>query len=550
MSETREVSCRPPHERALWYFAGLGAAGAVSAVVCLGYGGTLLEGGVGVWLGAAGLLLALLGMPALHGATARLRADAYGLHSRTLLRRRSVPWADIADLHVRLKYQGGYRYREFRRVGLVLHDGRKRLLPLPYGGGPDGTTDFDATLDALRALHRRFGTPATHHLPVVTQRTAGHGPAGSVTLCAVLLACAGVAAWWVPAAASHEQDWKSAAPCTSRTPAAERAACLATLPAVIDRTEAHQPRQSSWLYFADGRPVKRLAVSREAAVGFEAGDEVELTLWHREIRKVAGKHQVWREHITPPGDVAVIAAAFALAAGWPGARVLLRLRARRLPDDDVLPSVAPFVGVLFGTALWLLPLCYFHPTAPLVPGTMAWAAAGSLVTLGLFVWAWRVTRTRTPKETGALGLPGAGGTGGAGSTGSAGSAQRNGGNGGKGSGEVFLAARFLEHTDYNPHHFGTHIVLGGGGPLAVTPHPGPGRFAAKHVPVERLTVTGVRRVRGDDGDTVPRSWHVAELDDAGTPVRLAAAPADLARLVHELTAGREQVAGTGAPGNA
>ncbi|NEC33410.1 PH domain-containing protein, partial [Streptomyces rubrogriseus] len=31
-------------------------------------------------------------------------------------------------------------------------------------------------------------------------------------------------------------------------------------------------------------------------------------------------------------------------------------------------------------------------------------------------------------------------------------------------------------------------------------------------------------------------WHVAELDDAGGPVRLAAAPADLARILHALGA--------------
>ncbi|MEU5837743.1 PH domain-containing protein [Streptomyces diacarni] len=541
MSETREVFCRPPHERALWFFAGLGAVGAVgavSAVVYLGYGGTLLSEAMAVWLGAAGLLLALVGLPALHGATARLRADAYGLHSRTLLRRRSVPWSDIADLHVRLKYQGNHRYRDIRRVGLVLHDGRKRLLPLPYAGGAgdtgstdgtSGTADFDATLEALRALHHRFGTPATSHLPVVSQRTAGHPVAGSVALCAVLLACAGVAAWWVPATASHEQDWTSAVACTSTTPAAERAACLTTVPAVIDRTEAHRPRQHSWLYFADDRPVQRLAVSREAATGFEPGDEVEVTLWHREIREVAGEHEVWREHVTPAKDVAVVAAAFALAAGWPAARVLLRLRARRLPDDDVLPSVAPFVGALCGTALWLLPLCYLHPTSPFAPEALAWAAAGFLVTSALFAWAWRATRTRSPEETGE---------------------ENEGGQGNRRSesGDVFLAARFLEHTDYNPHHFGTHIALGDGGPPAVTPHSGPGRFAAKNIPVERLAVTRVRRARGDDGDTVPRGWHVAELDDAGTPVRLAAAPADLARLVRELTADRGRMTGTGAPG--
>lgn len=29
--------------------------------------------------------------------------------------------------------------------------------------------------------------------------------------------------------------------------------------------------------------------------------------------------------------------------------------------------------------------------------------------------------------------------------------------------------------------------------------------------------------RGDDGDAIPRSWHIAELEDAGESVRLAAA---------------------------
>jgi hypothetical protein len=53
--------------------------------------------------------------------------------------------------------------------------------------------------------------------------------------------------------------------------------------------------------------------------------------------------------------------------------------------------------------------------------------------------------------------------------------------------------------------------------------------------VERLTVKGVRRQRGDDGDLVPRSWHIAELDDAGRPVRLAAALADLTRIVRALS---------------
>ncbi len=179
-------------------------------------------------------------------------------------------------------------------------------------------------------------------------------------------------------------------------------------------------------------------------------------------------------------------------------------------DDDVLPSALPFTGALVGTALWLLPLRHLHPTALLTsPTALTWAAAGSSATLGLFVLAWRATRVRTPGEVGAIG--GVGETGQTGGSGGAGAAQEAAGE----EREVFLAARFLEHTGYNPYGFGTHVVLGGG-PPAVTSHSGPGRFAAKRIPVERLTVMDVRRARGSDGDTAPRSWHLAELDDAGT----------------------------------
>ncbi|MFG2623932.1 PH domain-containing protein [Streptomyces sp. NPDC048473] len=500
MTDVREVTCRPLRRRTLWSFVGLGAAGVSLAVVRMAYSG------LDVWLGV-GLLPALVGIASLRAVTAQVSADAYGLHSRTLLRRRSVPWRDVADLRVRLKYANNSRIQDVRRVILVLRDGHKRLLPLPQGWSSDDP-DFDAKLDALRALHRRYGAPESNHIPVVSYRTAGRGWAGSVGLCVLLLACAGLAAWFVPSTASDAQAWKAATPCTAETPATERGECLTTLRSVIAQTEANRPKRRSWLYFADSRPLERLAVSREDAQEFQPGDSVELTFWRGRVREVAGERHVWREHIPAAGDLAVIAAGCVLAAGYPGAQVLLRLRGRRLPDDEVIPSALPFAGVLVGTALWLLPLCYLHPTTLLAsPVAITWAAAGLPATLGLFTWAWHATRVRTPGEAGAI----------------EGFAEE----------EVFLAARFLEHTDYNPHGFGTHIVLGGG-PPAVTPHPGPGRFAAKRIPVERLTVKDLRRARGDDGDSVPRSWHIAELDDAGTPVRLAAAPADLTRIIREL----------------
>ncbi|MFD3308115.1 PH domain-containing protein [Streptomyces sp. NPDC058694] len=522
MTDVREVSCRPPGKRVLLFLAALSAAGAAAALVRSAYSGP--DG----WLGG-GLLLGLLGAGALHKATARVRADTYGVHSWTLLRRRSVRWGDIADLRVRLKYANTPRVQDTRAVSLLLRDGGRLLLPLPRSWSYDDP-DFDAKLDAFRALHRLHGTPESDHVPVVSYRTAGRGWAGSLALCLLLLGGAGLAAWFVPGAASGERAWRSATPCTAATPAAEREECLTTLTAVIARTDATWSRnKSSWLYFVDGRPMDRLAVSSDGAKMFEPGDSVELTVWRGEVREVVGERHVYRLHVPASGELAVVAAVCLLAAGYPAARVLLRLRGRRLPDDEVLPSALPFAGALVGTALWLLPLCYLHPTTLLTdPVAITWAAAGSAVTVAFLVWAWRATRVRTPGENDTTGATGGvtgevtGVTGGSAGTGSA-------------EDDVFLAARFLEHTDYNPYGFGTHVVLGGG-PLAVTPHPGPGRFAAKPVPVERLAVKEVRRVRGSDGDTVPGGWHIAELDDAGTPVRLAAAPADLTRILRELAA--------------
>ncbi|WP_328561666.1 PH domain-containing protein [Streptomyces coelicoflavus] len=507
MSVGEEVICRPLRTRPLWVFVGLGAAGAALAAGRLVYSGGFVDG----WV-AGGLPAALVGVAFLHAVTLEVRADAYGLHSGSRLRRRrSTPWPDVADLRVHIQY--GRHGEEYFRVGVLSRDGRTRRLPLPLSVSREDRADFDATLDALRVLHRRHGQPESDHLVVISKRVAGRGVAVPVILCVLLLAGAGLAAWFVPVTGATKEAWTSAVPCAAGTPSAERRECLTTLDAVIARTEVGAAKQPSRLYFADGRPLDRITVSREGAQGFRAGDPVELTLWRGQVRVVTGEHQVWREHFTSAGSVAVLAAAFALAAGWPGARLLVHRRGRRLPDDEVLPSVLPFLGVLVVTAVWLLPLCYLHPMGlPAAAGPLAWAGAGTLGTLGLLVLAWRATRVRTPRPDAAVPQ--------------------------KPSGEdVFLAARFLESTTYNPNHFGTHIVFGDG-PPAVVPHPGPGRFAAKPIPVRRLTVEGVRRLRGGDGEAVPRGWHIAEIDDGGEPVRLAAAPADLTRVLHALDAAR------------
>ncbi|GED85548.1 PH domain-containing protein [Streptomyces sp. 6-11-2] len=442
----------------------------------------------------------------------RVSADARGLHVRTLLRRQSVPWGDIAELRVQQRPARTSWTHTPRRVTLVPHYGREWLLPLPRSRSSDAP-DFDAEVKALRALHRRHAATDPGKVPAVSYGTTRHGWAGALVLCPVLLVFAAMAALSVSGTASDEQAWKSATACTARTPAAERRECLTATPAVISRTEdSGSRRQPNWLYFTDGRPLERVKVSRDAVLEFRAGDHVELTFWRGRVMKVAGKSYAWHENVATAGATAVFAAAFALAACYAGAHSLLGLLGRRLRNAKDLPPALPFAGALAATALWLLPLCYLHPTTLFSsPAAITWLVVGSLVTLGLFIGAWHTTTASAPDTA----------------TGKSAAAEAE---------EEFLPARFLEDTDYNPHGFGTHIVLDGG-PLAVAP--GPGRFAAKPIPVQRLTLKNVRRARGSD--PVDRHWDVAELDDAGTPVRLAAEPADLARILRELALAKTSV---------
>ncbi|MFE9448907.1 PH domain-containing protein [Streptomyces sp. NPDC006739] len=175
----REVICLPRGKRALWFLVAAAAAGAVAAVLRSARSGGPPDIGAGV-----GLLLALLGVAALRKAAARVRADAYGVHVRTLLSRRSVPWHQVAELLVRRKYSRTDRGPKTRRVLLALHDGGRRLLPLPRGRSGDDPA-FEATLDALRALHRRHGGPESAHARVVPYPATGSGWALPLGLCAL-----------------------------------------------------------------------------------------------------------------------------------------------------------------------------------------------------------------------------------------------------------------------------------------------------------------------------------------------------------------------------
>ncbi|MFJ9893878.1 PH domain-containing protein [Streptomyces sp. NPDC091280] len=518
MTDIQEVHCRARPRRALWASVAFSAVGAGASAGWAAWAGRGAFHGPGVLWVLGGGALAVLGLGALYLVTARVGADARGLRSQTLLRRWSAPWSEVVALRIRLKRSSGSRGGQVRRVAVLLRDGRRRTLPLPVANGPYELDVFEEKLAGLRALHRRYGVgvedSAAGSVPVVSDRSAGRGWARAAVLwCAGLLVVAGVAAAFVSGAAADRRAWRAAVPCAAATPVAQRGECLTHTSAVIARTDPNRPKKSSWLYFTDDRPLRRLEVTVEAAQGFRAGDRVQLTYWRGEVWTVSGARYVWHRPAPDPGLLALVSAGTALAAGYPAALTALRLRGRRLPDDEVLPSPLPFAFALAATALWLLPLCYLHPTTLFGSATtIAWAAAGTLATLALLARAWHATGVRPADE-----------------------AERAVGRGGL-AGEVFVVARFLEHTDYNPYGFGTHIALGDG-PPAVTP--GPGRFAARRIPVERLTVKRVRRVRGGDGETVPGDWHIAELDDGGRPVRLAAAPADLTRVLRELTAVRE-----------
>ncbi len=491
MNGVRELVFRSRFRRGLWAVLVVVATGALLTALAVARGGTAP-------LLAVGVICLGTGLAFLGPTTGEVRADAHGIHTR----RRTVSWTDVTDLCVRIKRWP--RGQESRQILVALRDRRAWQLPQPTGWGTDDAY-FEDALESLRALHRRHGTPRPDRLVLVSQRTAGRGSPWPPVLCVLLLVCAGAAAWSVPRADDSTRAWESAVPCAESTPAEDRRECLTTVPAVIEATVDQGPKQGGTLYFADDRPIDALSVSGEAARELKPGDTVRLTLWRGDVMEVSGSRYTWREHVSPPGDLAVVAAVLALLAGYPAATTVTRLRWRRLPDGEVLPSALPYAAVLAATGAWLLPLAYRHPTDLLdSPTAVTWALAGTAATLAMTALAWRATRVRFPGE---VTVP----------------AER---------GEVFVRARFLESTDYNPDGFGTHIALGGDQPPAVTP--GPGRYGALTLPARRLTVTRVRRPQEYDGDTVPRSWHVADLDDDGTPVRLAAAPADLARVLRAL----------------
>ncbi|MDF6019360.1 hypothetical protein [Streptomyces sp. JH34] len=110
MTDTPDLILNPRNRRALWCSVALGAAGTGLAAIRLAY-----VAGFPDPAAAVGLLLAVLGLVCLYAATARVSAGVHGLRSWTLLRRRSMPWSDVADLRTYIQYG---RNQEIHRVSV------------------------------------------------------------------------------------------------------------------------------------------------------------------------------------------------------------------------------------------------------------------------------------------------------------------------------------------------------------------------------------------------------------------------------------------------
>ncbi|MFE0177539.1 PH domain-containing protein [Streptomyces sp. NPDC059002] len=443
----------------------------------------------------------------------RLDADAAGLRFRSLWRWRRIEWDEIARLGVVEKDHG--RGGRTRHVAAELrHGGRLVRLPLPYGTAPFDEI-FDDELARLRALHRRHtDLPPAPEFPLFGAAPAEAPRARLVKarllplfLCVMATAGAGyVAVMGIAPEERQAREWRASVPCpATQGPADPRRDCRTTLHGVIERTayKYNKRGEDDWLSFTGNRPTGRLNVRVETAKAFEPGDRVALTWWRGRLMTVASKEHTAEEDVPRPGSQAAVVT-LALLGGSAFALLALAGRRRRgqpvAPGDRAEPTGMTFLLPIGLTALWAVPLAGLRPDAAVAVPVGAVCGLG---TLALVIMAWRRTGPRGAPAPRALPR----------------------------DEDVFLPARFLDDTPYNPHHLGTHIVVGKP-PMAVLPHGGPGRFAAKDIPTQRLTVQGIRRPLPTED--VPSTWNVADLLDEGTHVRLAASPANLAVLVEEL----------------
>ncbi|MFB7634146.1 hypothetical protein ACFC0M_24810 [Streptomyces sp. NPDC056149] len=336
-------------------------------------------------------------------------------------------------------------------------------------------------------------------------------------LCLLTLVGAGcVATFGLAPEERRAREWRAAAPCPTTAAADVRADCLTTLPGVVERLETQQRGEGRArhsvlrLYFRDAEPMDRLDVEFDPGAYYAPGDRTTLTWWRGHLMRIttAQQHTSDLDAVPRPGDLAVGLAFGLLLITGCTIGVLARPRPQRRgqpvgPGHPAEPNGLAFLLPLAATAAWTLPMAGLRPSPPTAELV---GAVCTIAVLALILLAWHLSGRARPVAPRPL----------------------------PDGEDAFLRAYFLDETPYNPHHMGSHIVLGAG-PMAVVPHNGPGRLAAKEIPTDRLTVQAIRGPHRDE-ETVPTDWYVADLLDDGTPVRLTAAPANLLLLIQQLEA--------------
>lgn len=341
VSDKPDLILTAPKQRVVWVLTGLAAVTGAVAVFLNGTSMLPDEGARVVVIVALGFCL-LFGVIGAYLAALRVYADDRGVRTRTPFRRRSIFWSDVVEVCVTI--HPVYRSPDQRRVTLRLTDGTTRTLPLPYDQqyGPRNE-QFDVQVEQLRALHARYGSGSLDALDssprVVPPHPLLHPTVIIGLVCAVFaLPFAAILVFLIlPHTAETERAWERAVSCTDATPSDDVRECLFPLPGKVEATNVDRGFRSfdSWVSFTDGRPVKRVEVSVEAAEAFRAGDDVEVTFWRGKAMTIAGDRYVWNKHVTPARDV-WIGAGVSTLAGTVGLIVAVRrsrsVAAARRPD--------------------------------------------------------------------------------------------------------------------------------------------------------------------------------------------------------------------------
>ncbi|WP_419995687.1 PH domain-containing protein [Streptomyces boninensis] len=443
----------------------------------------------------------------------RVEAGPYGLRIRRFRRWRHLEWDEVARFGVIVKRRA--KGPDSCRVGVELRDGGRLLLPLPYENAP-APPRFHEQLERLRELQLRYSAAE----PVPEFPAFGTSPAEpprdrllyARLVPLVLCLIAGIGGGYVAVAGvgpeeRSARDWAAARPCPEM-PGPDDAGrdCRTVGRGVVKEVHVDRPSRrsdDSWISFKDETPLPKADVEHDTALELRPGDRVELTWWRGRLMTVAGAGRTFKEYEPAPRVVAVLVTVVVpIAAGF----LVFWLGRRRRHGQAVKPgergdaSGMAFLVPVLATGAWTIALAAIRPGADVA----RWVAIGcGLGTLALLVAAWRQTGERG--RTGPRVLP---------------------------EGEdVYVPAMILGPVPYAGHFGGSWIVVGGG-PMALVPAKS-SRFGAIPVPAGRLTVQDVRRPLADE-EGVPSAWHVADLLDGDTHVRLTAAPDDLAALLGRL----------------